>query len=131
MSPQYIKWPGPLERDVIRTDFERRYGYPGVVCLMDGVHIMLTAPLEQPQRYINRHDCHSVLVQAVCDNRLLYRDLYVGEPGSSGDRRMFDRSPLSNNLLLRPDMLSRGEHILADGAYALTDKVCEVFRKTT
>lgn len=36
---------------------------------------------------------------------------------------MYQRSPLSINLLLRDDMLSNGEHILADGADALTDKV--------
>ncbi|KAK3926584.1 Putative nuclease, partial [Frankliniella fusca] len=61
--------------------------------------------------------------QAVCDHRLLYRDIYVGEPGSIGDARMFNRSPLCNYILFRNDMFSRGEHLLADGAYTLTDKV--------
>ena len=90
---------------------------------MDGVHIDITAPLEQAQRYVNYHERYSILVQAICDNKILYRDIYVGEPGSIGDARNFRRSPISNNLLLREDMLSDGEHILADGAYTLSDKV--------
>ncbi|KAK3932077.1 Protein ANTAGONIST OF LIKE HETEROCHROMATIN PROTEIN 1 [Frankliniella fusca] len=123
LAPFYIKWPDAIERDCIKVAFEEKYGYPGVCGCMDGVQIDITAPLEQAQRYVNYHDRYAILVQAVCDNRLLYRDLYVGQPGSVGDARNFQRSPLSSSLLLREDMLSDNEHILADGAYTLSDKV--------
>lgn len=123
MAPRYIKWPDAYEREIIKAEFEDKYGYAGAVGCMDGVNIDVTAPLEQAQRYVNRHDRYSVLVQAVCDHRLLYRDVYAGEAGCIGDVRNFDRSPLSLNLLTSPDLLSEGEHILADGAYTLTDKV--------
>lgn len=126
MADRYIKWPNEIERDIIKVAFERRYGYPGAVGAIDGVHIEITAPLEQRRRYIDRHDNYSIIVQAVCDHRLLYRDVYVGGPGALGDRRNYDNSPLSNNLLLRDDMLSPGEHLLGDGAYVLTDQVCSI-----
>jgi len=29
MSAVYVKWPGPVERDVIKFAFEDRHGYPG------------------------------------------------------------------------------------------------------
>lgn len=123
LTDKFVKWPSAVERDVIKSHFEEQYGYPGVVGCIDGVHIEITAPLEQPQRFVNRHHQYSVLVQAVCDHRLLYRDFYAGEVGCVGDRRMYERSPLSNNLLLRDDMLEEDEHILGDGAYPLLNHV--------
>lgn len=126
----FIKWPTAIERDAISTAFEDRYGYPGVGGgAIDGLQIQVTAPLEQPRRYINRHDQYSIIVQAVCDHNLLYRDVYIGGPGCIGDVRNFDNSPLSNNLLLRDDMLSPDEHILGDGAYILTDKASPIYFK--
>ena len=124
MAPNYIKWPDAREKERIKASFEAQYGYLGVVGCIDGVNIEITAPLEDPQQFVNRHDQYSMLVQAVCDDKLLYQDVYVGEAGSIGDARNFERSPLSSNLLTSPDMLSDDEHIIGDGAYQpLTSKV--------
>ncbi|KAK3920663.1 Protein ANTAGONIST OF LIKE HETEROCHROMATIN PROTEIN 1 [Frankliniella fusca] len=123
LSEKYVKWPDELERQTIQEEFAMKYGYIGAVGCIDGIHIEITAPLENPNDYINRHHTYSLLVQAVCDQNLLYRDVYIGNPGAIGDVRNFDNSPLSRNLLTNPDMLSEGEHILGDGAYTLTDKL--------
>ena len=64
-----------------------------------------------------------MVIQAVCDKRMLYRDVYVGETGSVGDLRTFQRSPLASNLFLRRGLLSEGEHLLGDGAYPLSPQV--------
>ncbi|XP_026287139.1 uncharacterized protein LOC113212589 [Frankliniella occidentalis] len=112
-----------LKREHIKARFERKYGYIGAVACIDGVHIEITAPLENRDQHVNRHHTYSMLVQAVCDDQLLYRDVYIGNPGAIGDVRNFDNSDLSMNLLTDPDMLSEGEHLLGDGAYILTDKL--------
>jgi hypothetical protein len=123
LAYKYIKWPGALERERIKAFFEEKYGYIGAVACIDGVHLNITAPLENPNNYVNYHHNYSILVQAVCDHRLVYRDVYCGNPGAIGDARNYNSSDLSKNLLTNPDMLSEGEHILGDGAYTLTDKV--------
>lgn len=82
LAPRYIKWPDEREREDIKTSFEEKYGYVGVVGCIDGVNIDVTAPLENPQQFVNRHDQYSMLVQAVCDHNLQYRDVYVGEAGA-------------------------------------------------
>lgn len=123
LAEKYIKWPDALERESIAAYFEAKYGYIGATGCIDGVNIRITAPLENPRNYVNRHHDYSILVQAVCDHRLVYRDVYCGNPGAIGDVRNFDNSPLSLNLLTNPDVLSEGQHILGDGAYTLTDKV--------
>lgn len=125
MAPQFIQWPDEFERDTIKSCFERKYGYPGVVGCIDGTHIYISSPLFQAARYVNRFKKTSLLLQAVCDHNMVFRDIYVGQPGSVHDSRMFQRSPLSNNLLHNREMLSPDEHILGDGAYTLTDKVSE------
>ncbi|XP_026288977.2 putative nuclease HARBI1 [Frankliniella occidentalis] len=82
MAPQFITWPSPEERVQIKQKFYDIGGYPGVVGCIDGMHTYITAPLDEAPAYVNRHHSHSVLTQAVVDDQLLIRDLYVGEPGS-------------------------------------------------
>ena len=99
---------------MIRAEYERKYRYAGVVACIDGTYITMTAPLEQAQRYVDRHDDYSILVQAVADVHLLHRDVHIVQPGSVGDNRTYDPSPLSGNLLRRTDLLGEDEHLLGD-----------------
>ena len=62
-------------------------------------------------------------MQAVCDDKMRYIDVFGGEPGRIGDVRNFQLSPLNINLLTNPAMQSDEEHLLGDGAYTLTSKV--------
>lgn len=123
MGGRYIAWPDAAERIRIKTNMERISGFPGCVGMLDGKHITITKPHEEPAAYRNRHHNYSILVQGVCDDNLMIRDLYVGEAGSLHDARVFRRSPLCRNMLYRPDMFSEGEHLIGDSAYMLTDKV--------
>ena len=38
-------------------------GFPGVVGVIDGTHISIRAPVEEPDAYINRKKFHSVQLQ--------------------------------------------------------------------
>ncbi|KAE8740402.1 hypothetical protein FOCC_FOCC014081 [Frankliniella occidentalis] len=69
----------------------------------------------------------SFRIQAVLDDSLLVRDVYIGEVGSLHDARVFRRSPLCRSILQRQDMFSPGEHIIADSAYMLLDRVLVPF----
>lgn len=121
MAPQYVQWPDNLERAMIAANFEALYGYPDVAGCVDGCHIPITAPLEQPQRYVDRHHQYSILLQGVCDDSLLFRDVYIGQPRSVGDKRTFKRSPLGQNILRDPNVVG-DKHLLGDGGYTLTSK---------
>ena len=122
LAPKYIKWPSAFEMEVIAAVFEQLYGYPSVCGCIDGCHIRITAPLQQPHAYVDWHRDYSILLQGVCDHRLLFRDVFVGQPGSVGDKRTFRRSPLGQNILRRHEVV-RDKHLLGDGGYTLTDKV--------
>lgn len=120
---RYIKWPSLLEQEVIARRFEDSYGYPGVVGCIDCTHIKIYKPLEQPVRYINRHHDHSILVQAVCDVDLLFRDVHSGQPGALGDARTYDRSPFGDLMGRQVNFIGDDKHVLGDGAYTLTTRV--------
>lgn len=115
MAPKFIKWPSPVERERISRRIHERSGYDGIVAIMDGTLINVTAPIIQKERYMDRHHSYSINVLAVCDDQLLYRDVYVGNPGSVHDIRVFQRSTLYDFLLDREDIVAPHEHIIADG----------------
>lgn len=124
MSAHLVRWPSQEERVRLSDSVEERTGFPGVVGALDGCHIPIYKPFTDPRLYFNRHHDFSVVLQAVSDENLLFRDIYVGEPGAAHDSRVFRRSPLCSALLEDDGtLLSDNVHIVADGAYVLTDKV--------
>jgi len=122
LSGRFISWPDQEERQHIQHSFRRATGFPGVAGCIDGTHVYVTAPVEEPAAFRNRFQCYSILVQAVVDHNLLVRDLYVGEPGSMHDRRVFRRSDLCRDIL-RGERLGDDEHLVGDGANLLSDFV--------
>ena len=47
----------------ISTSFEDEGRFPGVIGLIDGTHIRIRAPENEPEAYINRKKFHSLNVQ--------------------------------------------------------------------
>ncbi|KAE8738906.1 hypothetical protein FOCC_FOCC015607 [Frankliniella occidentalis] len=129
LSERYVRWPLPGERIAISDGCERRSGFPGVVGAVDASYIPLcTAPVIEPQRYINRHHDYAVSLQGVVDPTLVFRDIYVGEPRSLHDSRVFRRCPLSRKFLEDDTLPDQDQHILGDSGYILTDKVLTPYR---
>jgi len=81
MADTYVKWASQEERVVVVAVVERRTGFPGVVGAIDGCHIEISTPTEESNRYFNRHHDHFVVLQAVADETLLFRDVNVGNLG--------------------------------------------------
>lgn len=125
MRPKYVQWPDENERALIKARFEEYSGFPGIAGVIDGTYNTITAPVEQRDRYINRHHLFSFNTSVVCDHTLLIRDMHIGEVGSLPDQRTFRRSPLYKKLLEDNDQqyLLVDEHLIGDGAYTLTDFV--------
>jgi len=124
LSEKFVKWPTTAGRARTKNACRRKAGFPGVIGMMDGSLIKVTAPCVQREQYFDRHHSYSINILAVCDRRLVFTHLYVGESGRVHDSRVFSRSPLHDILLENNQALGEDEHILADSAYTLTDKVC-------
>lgn len=123
MSATYVTWPNRHERNVMKRVCHQISEFPGIVGIMDASHVPILAPIEDRAAHRNYHHGYSIKVQTVVDHNYVVRDAYIGEAGSLHDARVFRRSPLYLNILQRRDMFSAGEHIIADSAYMLLDRV--------
>ena len=91
-SSKYIKWPkGERMREVVGSFFELKK-LPGVIGLIDGTHLRIPKPKDDPESYINRKKYTSIVLQGICDHELLFTNINCGYPGSVHDGRVLRNS---------------------------------------
>lgn len=61
MSHNVIKWPDNQEKLIIEQQF-RENGFPNIIGAIDGCHLKIDKPINDPDSYINRKGYHSVQV---------------------------------------------------------------------
>lgn len=61
MSKSIITWPDETEKNIILNDFETK-GFKNVLGVIDGTHIKIDTPAEDPESYYNRKKFYSVHV---------------------------------------------------------------------
>lgn len=127
LGPSVLCWPNELRTGHISEAFkEKTRGIKGIVGAIDGCHIPIRAPEQDPLSYVNRKGFHSVILQAVCDHELLFLDFYAGWPGSVHDARVFRMSTLEERL--SAGLLDRHHHIIGDSAYPLKPYLMAPFK---
>ena len=89
---RYMHFPeGTRLREVV-DGFEACWVFPQVAGAIDGTHIPIISPQDNPSDYYNRKGFHSIIMQAVVDFRGLFLDTYIGWPGKVHDARVFSNS---------------------------------------
>lgn len=101
--------------------------FPNVIGCIDGTYITINTPDNKIRStYVNRHDGTSITLQAVCDSRKRFLDVFTGTPSKIHDSRVFRLSPLFSKL---PTICESGKfHVLADGAYAIREWMLTPYR---
>ncbi|XP_067121836.1 putative nuclease HARBI1 [Centruroides vittatus] len=77
MASDVIKWPKLEEYAHLTRKFKNIAGFPGIIGAIDGCHIPIKAPSEAAEKYINRKNFHSLILQAVCNHNLVFTDCYL------------------------------------------------------
>ena len=133
LLPRYIRLPQSAQEIRERIDESRdRAGFPQVVACVDGCHIPIKAPQNNPEDYVNRKGFHSIILQGLVDANYLFLDVCVGWPGKVHDARLFKNSSLYTSLcggvFTRDDSVYDTINgvrvpplILGDSAYPLQD----------
>lgn len=76
---EYVQWPSADEQVSIIAEFANlsHNKLPGVIGCVDGTHIPLGSSIPADADYVNRKGTHSLIMQCVCDHRLVIRDVVV------------------------------------------------------
>ena len=100
LGPELITFPSTKEeiQDVV-VRFEKTIGFPQVIGCVDGTHVPIRQPLENPQDYYCYKMKYSLNAQAICDEKGLFLDVEIKWPGSVHDARVYANSQVSKKFV--------------------------------
>lgn len=100
LAAVYIRFPqNDVDRAAVKTLFFQRYRVPGVLSIIDGTHIVITAvPTHMENAYVDRNGDHSVTTQICCDADLRITNINARFPGSTHDSFVYRGSNLNTHL---------------------------------
>ena len=113
--------------------------FPQVVGALDGSHIPIKAPKDDPNENVNRKSFHSIVLQAVADANGKFLHVSTGYAGSIHDAHVLRMSALltaieNGDILHSPTRRIGGTEVkpllVADPAYKLTTWCMKPFPQT-
>ncbi|KAF3453824.1 hypothetical protein FNV43_RR04265 [Rhamnella rubrinervis] len=128
----HLKWPSTeAEMAEIKSKFEKARGLPNCCGVIDTTHIMMCLPASEPTSHLwlDQEKNHSMVVQAIVDPDMRFRDIVTGWPGKMKDWLVFQSSTFyklcdqGERLNGKKVELSKGseirEYIIGDSGYPL------------
>lgn len=124
IAEQVIKFPDDLEEEA--RSFEEIAGFSDVIGCIDGSYINIRTPAHKiASTYANRHDKTSIILQAICNSKRKFIDVFTGVPGKVHDARVFKLSDIKQKL---PEICGKKYHILGDSAYSIREWLLVPFK---
>lgn len=114
LANDVIRYPNAAEKAVTAAFYENTKGFPGIIGAIDGSHIRIDRPAEDPDSYINRKQYFSIHLQGTVNHEMKFLDVFIGYPRSVHDARVFRNSPLYHDLR---ELCTNSYHLLGDSAY--------------
>lgn len=115
---QFISWPSIEEQHVTRVKVNTKYGFPNCVGFISACRLKVGSKRKR------KDTTETILLQAVCDESLMFIDVHVGEIGNTGKGQLFKDSPLSKELR---NFIDFDNHILGDKEYKLRKNLITPF----
>ncbi|XVF46477.1 hypothetical protein PTKIN_Ptkin03bG0029700 [Pterospermum kingtungense] len=128
----HLQWPSTeAEMTEMKSKFEKIQGLPNCCGVIDTTHVMMCLPASDPASkvWLDHEKNHSMVLQAIVDPEMRFRDIVTGWPGkiedwlvfqSSNFYKLCDKEERLNGTKLK---LSEGseirEYIIGDSGYPL------------
>ncbi|XP_050339968.1 uncharacterized protein LOC126766145 [Bactrocera neohumeralis] len=122
--------PSVLQQKKIMENFQtsRLNSFPFVVGCLDGMHFKINTPQTDAISYYDRKGNFLVIMQAICDSKFFFLDVFIGYPGSCHDANVWKNSPLYKGITSGQIKLAKDAIILADSAYPVSRYLIALFR---
>ncbi|XP_057952903.1 protein ALP1-like isoform X2 [Malania oleifera] len=91
----HLQWPSTeAEMAEIKSKFEKIRGLPNCCGVIDTTHIMMCLPSGDPSTkvWLDREKNHSMILQAIVDPDMRFRDIVTGWPGKMDDSLVLQSS---------------------------------------
>ncbi|XXG75101.1 hypothetical protein AAC387_Pa07g3682 [Persea americana] len=114
----HLRWPSTeTEMKEIKSKFERIRGLPNCRGAIDTTHIMMCLPSMDPSNniWLDRERNHSMVLQAIVDPDMRFRDIVTGWPGSMSDSSVL-RSSGFFKLCEKEERLNGQKIVLSEGS---------------
>lgn len=114
----FITWPSVEEQHITRIKVNSRFKFPNCVGFIDACRFKVGSKRNKKDKP------DIVLLQAVCDESLMFIDIHVSEVGKTKKNRVFKESPLAQEL---KNFVEFENHILGDSDYKLRKNLITPF----
>lgn len=128
----HLQWPSTQEEmNAIKSKFEKIQGFPNCCGAVDATHITMCLPATDHSSdvWLDHRNNHSMVLQAIVDPDMKFRDIVTGWPGKLEDWSIFESSNFNKlcdkgeRLNGKKLKLSEGseirEYIIGDSGYPL------------
>ncbi|GAB5577760.1 putative nuclease HARBI1 [Prionailurus iriomotensis] len=96
-ATQFIRFPADeASMQAVKDEFYGLAGMPGVIGVVDCIHVAIKAPNAEDLSYVNRKGLHSLNCLMVCDIRGALMTVETNWPGSLQDYAVLQQSSLSS-----------------------------------
>ncbi|XP_068311673.1 protein ALP1-like [Pyrus communis] len=91
----HLQWPSTeAEMTEVKSKFQKIRGFPNCCGVIDTTHIMMCLPASDPtsNAWLDQEKNHSMVLQAIVDPDMRFRDIVTGWPGKMKDWSVFQSS---------------------------------------
>ncbi|KAM1167539.1 hypothetical protein ACFX19_030085 [Malus domestica] len=91
----HLQWPSTeAEMTEVKSKFQKIRGFPNCCGVVDTTHIMMCLPASDPtsNAWLDQEKNHSMVLQAIVDPDMRFRDIVTGWPGKMKDWSVFQSS---------------------------------------
>ncbi|KAI3450435.1 hypothetical protein Pfo_007100 [Paulownia fortunei] len=128
----HLQWPSTeQEMTLIKCKFEKIRGLPNCCGAIDTTHItmLLTSSDQEADTWLDRKENHSMILQAIVDPDLRFRNIVTGWPGKMNDSSVLQSSnffklcqkgeKLNGNKIYLSEETELTEYIIGDSGFPL------------
>jgi len=128
-ASKFIPWPTAIQRSIIKEQFERNYGIPDCIGLMDGCQVNLRAQpaREDARAFHNWKNKSGLLFVAIVDCDCAFATYNSDHPALSSDHRV---QLFMNVFAEHRQYFSPSQYVLADSGFTATELCVSMFTKS-